>query len=77
MQPCMHLIIQEQWQEWQNSKKLKDIPNVKVLNEKQEKKGNKKPELFVEEKMIKKEKTKKTGIKVKTTINKNIEDLFS
>ena len=73
----MHLIIQEQWQEWHNSKKLKDIPNVKVLNEKQEKKGNKKTELFVEEKMIKKEKIKKTEIKIKTTINKNIEDLFS
>jgi hypothetical protein len=52
-------IIQEQWQEWQNSKKLKDIPNVRIFNKKQEKKGMKKPELFSEEMISKKEKTKK------------------
>ena len=69
-------VIQEQWQEWQKSKKLKEISEVMVLSGVNKNKGKKEPQLIFEEKVNKKTKTKPIEVKTKTTINKNLEDLF-
>lgn len=69
-------VIQEQWQEWQRSKKLKEIPKVMVLGESNKNKAKKESKLIFEEKVDKKTKTKPIEVKTKTTINKNLEDLF-
>ena len=69
-------VIQEQWQEWQTSKKLKEIPKVMVLGGNNKDKDQKESQLAIEEKVIKKIKTKPLEIKTKTTINENLKDLL-
>ncbi|MHB8279731.1 MAG: hypothetical protein ACYDIA_19055, partial [Candidatus Humimicrobiaceae bacterium] len=70
-------VIQEQWQEWQRSKKLKEIQKVMVLSGSEKNKDKKESQIPFEEKVNKKAKTKHIEVKTKTTINKNLEDLFS
>lgn len=70
-------VIQEQWQEWKSSKKIKEIPKVIILSESEKNKDKKGFQITIAEKVNKKTKAKPIEVKTKTTINKNIEDLFS
>ncbi|MCL5772675.1 MAG: N-6 DNA methylase [Actinobacteria bacterium] len=70
-------VIQEQWQEWQSLKKIKEIQKVIVLSKSEKNKDKKGFQIAISEKVNKKTKTKPIEVKTKTTINKNLKDLFS
>lgn len=78
LEPVLNIVV-EQWQEWQNSNKLKDIPFVRIKFKKNKTKEKKvtlsKFEKEIEKKKNIKLKTIKT--KSKTIISKYLEDLFS
>ena len=69
-------VIQEQWQEWKMSKKLKEIPKIMVMGGNNKNKNQKEYQMLLEENVNKKMKTKPIEVKTKTIINENLKDLF-
>lgn len=75
LEPELNVVL-EQWQEWQQSHKLKEIPSVTIKQIKEPKPEEQTPSLF-EEEIKQEEKPKTIETKSKTKISKFLEDLFS
>lgn len=75
LEPELNAVL-EQWQEWQQSRKLKDIPSIKIRKKKETKPKVKNLSLFDQKAVRSKEKPKLAKAKSKTKISKFLEDLF-